>query len=134
MVIPEMRTAHVPVEIFRLYVEREHIGENGIHRPAYVFDGLARQIGSRRKRCVSSLRQLQSFLRIRFVDSILPCYPIMLLTHGLSQPHHCQGIAVQIASRLQAVGALIAPECLPHLSADRAVALAVIVTFSRKSL
>src|SRR5436190_8602708 len=73
MVIPEMRTAHVPVEIFRLYVEREHIGENGIHRSAYVFDGLARQIRSRRERCVPSLRQLQSFLRIRFVHGILPC-------------------------------------------------------------
>ncbi len=39
MVIAEMWTAHVPVEIFRLHVKREHIGENGIHRAAYVFDG-----------------------------------------------------------------------------------------------
>src|SRR5438093_1968255 len=39
MVITEMWTAHMPVEIFGLQVEREHISENGIHGAAYVFGG-----------------------------------------------------------------------------------------------
>jgi hypothetical protein len=38
MVITEVRAAHVPMEILGLHVEREHIGENGIHRSAYVLD------------------------------------------------------------------------------------------------
>src|SRR6184192_1114372 len=38
MVIAKVRAAHVPVEIFRLHIEREHIGENRVHRSAYIFD------------------------------------------------------------------------------------------------
>jgi hypothetical protein len=67
MVIAEMRAAHVPVEIFRLHVKREHISKNGIHGAAYIFSGRVRQISTRGQGCVASLHQLQSFFRIRFV-------------------------------------------------------------------
>ena len=67
MVIAEMWPTHVPVEIFRLHVEREHIGQNGVHGAAYIFSGRSRQVRSRSERCVASLRELQSLFRIRFV-------------------------------------------------------------------
>ena len=79
MVIPEVWTAHVPVEIFGLHIEREHISQNGIHRSAYVFDSLARQIGSRREWRVASLHQLQAFLRVRFVHGIVTSVGLLIL-------------------------------------------------------
>src|SRR5215471_19631750 len=70
MIIAEVVPAHVPVEVFRFYIEREYICENCVHRATYVFDRRTRQICSRRERCVASLCQLQSFFRIRFVHGI----------------------------------------------------------------
>jgi hypothetical protein len=54
VIIAEMRPAYVPVKIFGLHVEREHIRENGIHRAAYVFGGGTCEISWRFQRSFAS--------------------------------------------------------------------------------
>ena len=55
MIIAEVWTAHVPVKIFGLHIEREYICENGIHRAGYVPGRRMRQVRSRREWGVASL-------------------------------------------------------------------------------
>ena len=45
MVITEMGSAHMPVKVFRLQVEREHIGQNGVQRPGDVPGRLGVKVG-----------------------------------------------------------------------------------------
>src|SRR5271170_5356422 len=44
MVIAEMRAAHVPVEILRLEVESEHVGEHLAQLGGNLYDGIAAQV------------------------------------------------------------------------------------------
>src|SRR6266508_1532829 len=65
MVIAEMRTAHVPVEIFCFHIKREHIGENGVHLCADILNRLMREIGSRLQRRIPPLQKFYGLFRIR---------------------------------------------------------------------
>ena len=57
MVIAKMRPAHVPVEIFRLHVDREDVGEERIHRSGNFRGCLRGKIRWRTKRrCESAPR------------------------------------------------------------------------------
>ena len=63
MVVAEMRAAHVPVEILRLDVEREHVGDDGVQRRGHV-SGCGRfEIGPCRQRSFAPLLEFFGFLR-----------------------------------------------------------------------
>jgi hypothetical protein len=47
VVIAKVRTAHVPMEIFRFQVKREHVSEDGVHRRCNVLGSGPCQIGRR---------------------------------------------------------------------------------------
>ncbi len=51
MVVAEMRSAHVPVEVLGFQIQRKYIGEDGIHAAADVFRGLRAQIRGGRQGC-----------------------------------------------------------------------------------
>src|ERR1700737_641992 len=63
MIITEMPTAHVPVEIFRFQVESEHIRENGVHGAGNVFGGRTCEIGRCCQWSIASLPKLCRFCR-----------------------------------------------------------------------
>src|SRR5216117_3516975 len=65
MVIAEMRTAHVPVEIFCFHIKREHVRENGVHRCADILNRRMREIGSRLQRRIPPLQKFYGLFRIR---------------------------------------------------------------------
>ena len=44
MVIAEMRSADVPVEVFRLQIKRKNIREDRVHRASDVFHGLGAEV------------------------------------------------------------------------------------------
>src|SRR4029077_5400699 len=67
MVITEMRSTHVPVEIFRFHIEREHVGQNGVHGRGDVFGRRSCEIGPRLQWGVASAKQFGSLSRLRFV-------------------------------------------------------------------
>src|SRR6516164_11828633 len=51
MIVPEVRAGHMPMEIFRLQVEREHVGEQDIERAGNLWHRIGAQIGRRIERC-----------------------------------------------------------------------------------
>ena len=59
MVVAEVRARHVPVEVLRLQVEREHIGEQRVERAGDVARGVGAEVGRRRER---RLAQFLGFL------------------------------------------------------------------------
>src|SRR5438094_3735345 len=59
-----MWTAHVPVEVFRFQVEREHVRQNGVHCSGNVLGGGTCQIGPGCQWSIASLAKLCSFCRI----------------------------------------------------------------------
>src|SRR5262249_1260151 len=50
VVVAEMRSAHVPMEVLRLHVEREHVGQNGVDGSGNGPDRLAAEVGGRGER------------------------------------------------------------------------------------
>src|SRR4051812_43619749 len=58
-----MRTAHVPVEILRFQVEREHIRENRVHGAGNVFGGGTGEIARCCQWSIASLPKLCRFCR-----------------------------------------------------------------------
>src|SRR5262249_57962698 len=50
VVVAEMRSAHVPMEVLRLHVEREHVGQNGVDGSGNGTDRLAAEVGGRGER------------------------------------------------------------------------------------
>src|SRR5205807_1412195 len=50
MIVAEVRTRHMPMEVLRFQVEREHIREQGIERPGNVAHSIGREISRRRER------------------------------------------------------------------------------------
>src|SRR5437762_6476444 len=89
--------------------------------------------------CASSKRFLESSLFIVLAPSFfdrfefIRCF-FMVVARALPQSHYRQGVAVEVASRPQAVGDLITPDGFLQLRAQRTVCFAAIVTFSSESL
>ena len=91
MIVAEMRTAHVPVEIFCFQVQREHIGENRIHVP--VMSLVA--VGDRSVRVASGESRLRAssdpfvasslFMVSLLVSLLMP----LLLSHSMISGHVC---------------------------------------------
>src|SRR5437867_9996405 len=71
MVIAEMRTAHVPMEIFCFHIKREHIRENGIHRCADILNRRMREIGSRLQRRIPPLQKERKSTRLNYSHSTI---------------------------------------------------------------
>src|SRR5260370_39122647 len=61
VVVAEMRTAHVPVEIFRLQVEREHVRQNSVHGASNILGGGTCEIGRCGQWSITSLSKLCRF-------------------------------------------------------------------------
>src|SRR5205809_4243395 len=89
--------------------------------------------------CASSKRFLESGLFIvlapSFVDrfEFIRCF-FMVVARALPQSHYRQGVAVEVASRPQAVGDLITLDGFLHLRAQRAVCLTIIIPLPCESL
>jgi hypothetical protein len=61
VVVAEVRAAQVPVEVLRLQVQREDVGEDAVHRAGDVTRGLRRQVGRRGEgRALAVLRCLRA--------------------------------------------------------------------------
>ena len=61
-----MRATHVPVEVFGLHVEREHIRQDGVHRRGDVFGRRSREIGSCLQWGFASVKKFDVFFELGF--------------------------------------------------------------------
>ena len=70
MVIAEVRTTHVPVEIFGFQVEREHVSQNGVHRRCDVPGRRSCEIGRSFKWRVTPMQEFYGFSRVSFFHDL----------------------------------------------------------------
>jgi hypothetical protein len=70
MVIAEVRTAHVPVEIFGFQIEREHVSQNGIHRRCDVPGRRGCEIGWSFQWRVTPVQKFYSLSRVSFFHNL----------------------------------------------------------------
>src|SRR6266478_5640789 len=96
MIITEVGTAHVPVEIFGFQVKGEHVGENCVHCSRDVPGRGTCEIGRRRQWSFPSAPKFRGPSRIRFVHGlvsavglsstrtnafqVIPCLPVNFVT------------------------------------------------------
>src|SRR3569833_3155301 len=78
-----MRAAHVPMEILRLQVESEHIGENRIHAATDVRGGFGAKIGWRHQWGFAPLLEFSLFRIFQSHDSASGRAASYLLTNIL---------------------------------------------------
>jgi hypothetical protein len=69
-----MRATHVPVEIFRLQVEREHVRQNGVHGTGNVLGGGTCEIGRCGQWSIASLSKLCRFCGTISTHIIFPLF------------------------------------------------------------
>jgi hypothetical protein len=55
VIIAEMRSAHMPMEVLGLEIEREHVGEQRIERSGDVAAGIVAEVGRRDERRLAAL-------------------------------------------------------------------------------
>src|SRR4029453_16626761 len=79
MVIAEVRTTHVPVEIFGFQVEREHVSENGIHCSCDIPGRRSREIGRSFQRRVTPVQKFYGFFRVSFLHYLILPVSIVLV-------------------------------------------------------
>src|SRR6266404_2845957 len=82
MIITEVRTAHVPVEIFGFQVKGEHVGENGVHGAGNVFGGRTCEISRCCQWSVASLPKLCNFCRTISTHIIFPLCGFVFVWFG----------------------------------------------------
>src|SRR6202011_1804859 len=86
MVIAEVPTADVPVEILGFQVEREHVRENGVHGAGNVFSGRTCQISRCCQWSIASLPKLCSLCRTIFTHIIFPLLGLILFFRNSYKP------------------------------------------------
>jgi hypothetical protein len=70
MVIAEVRATHVPVEIFGFQIEREHVGQNGVHCRCDVPGRRSCEVGRSFQRRVTPLQKFYGFSRGSFFHNL----------------------------------------------------------------
>jgi len=71
VVVAKMRTAHVPVEIFRFHVEREYIRQDAVHRGSDVLRRRSCEVSSCLQWGVTSVKKFYGLSRIRFFHGFI---------------------------------------------------------------
>src|SRR6266436_6429329 len=79
VVVAKMRATHVPVEIFRLQVECEHVRQNGVHGTGNVLGGGTCEIGRCGQWSIASLSKLCRFCGTISTHIIFPLLSLILV-------------------------------------------------------